>query len=42
MRFIGRRLWKAFEKMLLAGGRAGNSWADLKTRMQLEVGQNDA
>jgi hypothetical protein len=30
MRFIGRRLWKAFETMLLAGGRQGREWRRLQ------------
>lgn len=30
MRFIGRQLWKAMEKMLLAGGRAGSEWSMMK------------
>ena len=32
MRYIGRQVWKAFEKMLLAGGRQGNEWQELKQR----------
>ena len=30
MRFIGRRLWKALEKTLLAGGRQGSEWRKLQ------------
>lgn len=33
MRFIGRRLWKAFETMLLAGGRHGSEWTGLQERL---------
>lgn len=29
MRYIGRQLWKTFERMLLAGGRQGSEWEDL-------------
>ncbi len=29
MRFIGRRLWKAFETMMLASRRSGSEWQDL-------------
>lgn len=33
MRFIGRRLWKAMEKMLLSGGRAGVEWSEMKAKL---------
>ncbi|WP_156489451.1 hypothetical protein [Bradyrhizobium sp. DOA1] len=26
LRYVGRRLWKAMEKMLLSGGRVGSEW----------------
>lgn len=32
-RYVGRKLWKAFEKMLLVGGRNGSEWTDFKNRM---------
>jgi hypothetical protein len=34
MRYIGRQLWKAMEKMLLAGGRDGADWMLLKNTLQ--------
>lgn len=30
MRFIGRKVWKAMEKMLLVGGRSGSEWQKLQ------------
>lgn len=33
MRYIGRRLWKMFEKMLLSGGRQGRAWKDLQAEL---------
>ncbi len=33
MRYIGRQLWKAMEKTLLAGGRQGNEWKQLQDRL---------
>lgn len=39
MRYIGRQLWKLLEKMLLAGGRKGSDWMDLKDLILLEVGR---
>ena len=35
MRFIGRRLWRAFETMLLAGGRQGVDWLGLQRKFKL-------
>lgn len=32
-RYIGRRLWKAMEKMLLSGGRKGATWSDMKEKV---------
>jgi hypothetical protein len=32
MRYIGRKLWQALEKTLLADGRQGREWAGLKDR----------
>lgn len=34
MRYIGRRLWKAMEKMLLAGGRNGAEWRALQDKFR--------
>ena len=33
MRYIGRQVWKAFEKMLLVGGRQGNEWQELQAKV---------
>jgi hypothetical protein len=33
MRYIGRQLWKAMEKTLLAGGRRGSDWSNLKNNI---------
>ena len=33
MRYIGRQLWKSFEKMLLAGGRQGSEWRGLQDEL---------
>lgn len=38
MRFIGRRLWKAFEKTLLAGGRQGREWQSLQDNLLNKMG----
>ncbi len=38
MRFIGRRLWKAFEKTLLAGGRQGAEWRGLQDEVVGAIG----
>lgn len=35
MRYVGRRVWLAFEKMLLAGGRQGQEWSQLASRLAL-------
>lgn len=42
MRFVGRRLWAAMEKTLLADGRDGREWAILKDRLQMDAGQDNA
>jgi hypothetical protein len=34
MRYVGRQLWKAMEKMLLSGGREGADWALLKDQLR--------
>ena len=36
MRYIGRRLWNAMEKMLLAGGRQGSEWVSLQQQMIMQ------
>jgi hypothetical protein len=36
MRYIGRQLWKAMEKMLLAGGRQGSEWVGLQQKMIMQ------
>lgn len=36
MRYIGRRLWNAFEKTLLSGGRNGPEWGTLKNMLTSE------
>lgn len=33
LRYVGRKLWKAMEKMFLAGGRNGSEWQEMKTKM---------
>ncbi len=38
MRFIGRRLWKAFEKLLLAGKRTGYEWKKLQDDLLVKLG----
>lgn len=38
MRYIGRRLWKAMEKMCLSGGRDGAEWTRLKEHLVLSLG----
>jgi hypothetical protein len=37
MRFIGRQLWKAMEKMLLDGDRQGNDWQALQRQVIIHV-----
>ncbi len=37
MRYIGRQLWKAMEKMLLAGGRNGSEWLELQVRFKVAL-----
>lgn len=37
MRFIGRLLWKNLEKICLAGGRSGQEWANLQSRLLLAM-----
>ena len=37
MRYIGRQLWKSFEKMLLAGGRQRQEWQGLHTKLMPHV-----
>jgi hypothetical protein len=38
MRYIGRQLWKTFEKTLLSGGRDGADWALLKGHLLTAIG----
>ncbi|MGY4511356.1 hypothetical protein ACVIN2_004810 [Bradyrhizobium sp. USDA 3650] len=33
LRYVGRRLWKIMEKMLLSGGRNGADWSDMKEKV---------
>lgn len=33
LRYLGRRLWKALEKMCLSGGRTGPEWSSLKAKL---------
>lgn len=35
LRYVGRRLWKAMEKMLLSGGRKGATWSDMKEQLAI-------
>jgi len=42
MRYIGRRLWKAFEKTLLAGGRTGDDWRGLGLALQQMLRKENA
>ncbi|MEY9256742.1 hypothetical protein [Bradyrhizobium ottawaense] len=37
LRYVGRRLWKAMEKMLLSGGRSGAEWQTLSDRVRQEL-----
>lgn len=37
MRYIGRQVWKAFEKMVLAGGRQGVDWEAMKDRLVVSL-----
>jgi len=37
LRYVGRRLWKAMEKMLLSGGRGGADWQALIDRVRQEL-----
>lgn len=38
MRYIGRRLWRAFETTLLAGGRRGQDWQALQDQLRCKLG----
>jgi hypothetical protein len=40
MRFIGRRLWKAFETTLLAGGRSGSEWKELIRKLLVNYAES--
>lgn len=33
LRYVGRRVWKAMEKMLLSGGRKGADWSDMREKV---------
>ncbi|MET4217331.1 hypothetical protein ACVWWG_004051 [Bradyrhizobium sp. LB7.2] len=35
LRYVGRRLWKAMEKMLLSGGRKGATWSGKKEKVAI-------
>jgi hypothetical protein len=41
LRYVGRQLWKAMEKMLLTGGRNGTGWSEMKNKLVVtEQGQH--
>lgn len=35
LRYVGRRLWKAMEKMLLSGGRRGATWSAMQEKVAM-------
>ncbi|WP_157788324.1 hypothetical protein [Bradyrhizobium japonicum] len=41
LRYLGRRLWKAMEKTLLAGGRRGEDWQDLQNTLRRRLCGDD-